>query len=74
MIIKDVGSTEYKTASLFFDRSREALCEIGSEMDIRTRDTVNSRLADTLLLRAPRQYEQPLNPSLLRTFVCYQGH
>ena len=29
-------------------------CEILSEMDIRTRDTVNSRIADTLLLRAPR--------------------
>ena len=47
----------------FFDRSREAVCEIGSEMDIRTRDTVNSRLTDTLLLRAPREYEQQLNPS-----------
>ena len=45
--------------------AREAVCEIVSEMDKRTRDTVNSRIADTLLLRAPREYEQPLNPSLL---------
>ena len=59
-----MGSAGYETAYFFFfDRSREAVCEIGSEMDIRTRDTVNSRLTDTLLLRAPREYEQQLNPS-----------
>ena len=51
----DVGTAGYETASFFFDRSREALCEIGSEMDVRTMGTVNSRLAETLLLRAPRQ-------------------
>ena len=44
-----------KLLTFFFDRSREALCEIGSEMDVRTMGTVNSRLAETLLLRAPRQ-------------------
>ena len=60
--------------TFFFDRSREALCEIGSEIDIRTMDTVNSRLAETLLLRAPRQYEYQLNPFPLRTSVYHQGH
>ena len=63
-----------KLLTFFFDRSREAPCEIGSEIDIRNMDTVNSRLAETLLLRAPREYEQQLNPLPFRTFVYYQGH
>ena len=56
-------SADNETAYSFFDRSREAVFEIASEMDIRTRDTVNTRIVDTLLLRAPWQYEQRLNPS-----------
>ena len=68
------GLRGMKLLTFFFDRSREALCEIGSEMDVRTMGTVNSRLAETLLLRAPRQQEQQLNPFPLRTFVYYQGH
>ena len=51
-IVKMWEGKGIETAYLFFDRSREALCEIRSEMDIRTRGTVNSRLANTLLLRA----------------------
>ena len=38
------------------------------------KDTVYSRLTDTLLLQALRVYEQQLNPSPLRTFVYYQVH
>ena len=49
------GLRGMKLLTFFFDRSREALCEIGSEMDVRTMGTVNSRLAETLLLRAHRQ-------------------
>ena len=48
-------SAGYETAYSFFDRSREAVCEIVSEMDIRTRDTVNFRIADTLAIRTAAQ-------------------
>ena len=64
MIVKMQGVRSIKLITCFLICPGKH-CEIGSEMDIRTRDTVNSGLADTLLLRAPRKYEQPLNPSLL---------
>ena len=35
-------------------------------MDIRTRDTFNSRIADTLQWRAPRQYDQQQSSYLLQ--------
>ena len=66
----------YKTAYLFFDRSREALCEIGSEMAkmaVRTIDTVNSRIADPVITGTPaiRTAAQSL-PIALRTLT--RGH